>query len=148
VSNQDKYIEFIRKYLGHNVDALGWVACYGVYSHAIDDIIDGDKTDNEHILKTFELAAVLYMHKFCRDNFESLYPLIMMASNTYRDSVILERSSEVWKKRVADALRQCGNEVILACIQIAGGVEARRAASLELRELSYKTHHKEDGTPC
>jgi hypothetical protein len=147
MSHQDRYIEFLRKWLGTNIDALGWIVCYGVYAHAIDDIIDGDKTDSEHILKTFGMAASLFMHEFCRNNFNLLYPLIMMAHNTYRDSVILENAEEEWKHKVADALRQTGNEVILACVQIVNGIEARNEASLELREISYHTHHTEEGEP-
>jgi hypothetical protein len=148
ISHQDRYINFIQKWLKDSPDARAWLAAYGIYTHAIDDIIDGDKTDNQHILKTFELAAKLYMHPFCRAHHYILYSLIIMASNTYMDSVLLERSAEIWKQKVADALRQCGNEIMLACVEIVGGVEARREASLELREISYWTHHKEDLTPC
>jgi hypothetical protein len=148
VSNSDRYIEFVRKWLGHRPDALAWICAYGIYCHAIDDIIDGDKTDSEHVLKTFELAAVIYMNDFCRQYAHILYPLVIMASNTYRDSVILEKAEEEWKRKVADALRQTGNEVVLAVIEIAGGVEARREASLELREISWFTHHTLEGKPC
>lgn len=148
MSYQDQYIEFLRKYLGHCPEALAWLSGYGVYAHGVDDIIDGDKTDHEHILKIFELAAVIYSSDFYRQHAHILYPLVIMAHQTYRDSVILERGPEEWKIKVADACRQTGNEVVLAVIQIASGVEVRDKASLELRELSWHTHHTLEGKPC
>lgn len=141
------YSTFLKSYLEKDVDALLWVLAYTTYVHAIDDIIDGDNTESEHILKTFELAAIIYSYPWYLQNRHTLYPLVIMASNTYMDSVKLEKSNELWKQRVADALRQTGNEVILACIQIVGGIEARREASLKLREISWRTHHNELGEP-
>lgn len=146
-SHSDKYIIFLRKYLNSNPDALAWICAYGIYCHAIDDIIDNDipsdKSRQQFILQQFEFAEVIYSNHFYLSHIHLLRPLIKMASNDYMDSVQLEDSEEEWKKAVCDALRQTANAVILAVIEIVGGVEARRNASLELRELSYHTHHKE-----
>ena len=141
------YIEFIAKYIGHNIDAHIWILGYGVYVHAIDDIIDGDKTDSEFILKTFELAAMVYSYPFYLQNMHILYSLCKTASNTYMDSVLMEKSKEEWKRNYADILRTHGNEVILAVIEILHGIDVRRKASQELREISYHTHHNELGAP-
>jgi hypothetical protein len=141
------YVNFLNQYLKDNIDALIWVLAYSTYVHGIDDIIDKDNTESEHILKTFELAAVIYSYPFYLQNLNILYPLVIMASNTYMDSVKLENQPEVWKQRVSDALRQTGNEVILACIQIVGGVDIRREASMKLREISWRTHHTIEGVP-
>jgi ferritin len=66
-----------------------------------------------------------------------------MASNTYMDSVIFEqmKDTDTRAKSMFDYLRQTGNELILATIQIVGGIEARREASLELRDISWRNHH-------
>lgn len=141
------YVEFVRKYLDPFPAAQMWVMAYGVYVHAIDDIIDGDKFDSEFILKTFETAAMIYSHEFYRQHWGQLYPLVKMASNTYMDSVLMERSNEKWKKNYADVLRQNGNEVLLAVIEICTGIDRRREASMEIRKLSYDTHHDKQGNP-
>jgi hypothetical protein len=147
--HSDEYIILLRKYLDSNPDALAWICIYGIYAHAIDDIIDNDipsdKTRQQFILQTFEFAEVIYSSHFYQANLSALRPLIKMASNDYMDSVLLEGDTEeAWKKHTCDALRQTANAVILAVIEIVGGIEKRREASLELRELSYRTHHKED----
>lgn len=146
---ESDYVKFLGQYLGTDPDALLWVLAYSSYVHSIDDIIDGDNTDPMFILKTFELAAMLYSNNWYLKHIHFLYSLVIMASNTYMDSVIFEqdKTAPVWKKKVSDALRQTGNEVILQCIQIVGGIEARREASLKLREISWRTHHLADGTP-
>lgn len=159
--NDKPIMDFFREYLGKDVDALLWVLSYAAYIHAIDDIIDGDKSDNEFVLGTFELAALIYSNVFYLKNMHILYPLVKMASQTYRDSVILEKQlkeeelivgrispDNTWKISVSDSLRQMANEVILACVEVVGGVEKRREASLKMRELSYKFHHTKEGIPC
>lgn len=145
----NEFCAFIRKYLlDTNPDACLWVLGYYTYVHAIDDFIDGDRTDFQHFLRIQELAAICYSNVFYQHNIARLYPLVMAASNSYMDSVAMEHKSESWKKTVADSLRQGANELIIAVIEIAGGYEKRREASLKLREISWKSHHKADGTPC
>lgn len=149
LGHESDYISFIKKYTGADIDAYLFVLAYTAYVHAVDDIIDKDNTDPVFILKTFELAAVVYGNAFYLRNFSMLYPLVKMASSTYITSVQLEqeKSSEIWKNRVADALRQTGNELILAVIELLHGIDVRTKASYELRKISWHLHHKEDGTP-
>lgn len=149
ITAQKDYVSFLQKYLSDNPDALCWVLMYSTYVHKIDDVIDGDKENvrsKEFILKTFEDAAVVYSHPFYQQWKHLLYGLIVMASNTYMDSVLLEFSTTAddkpWKKNTQDYLRQTGNELILMCIEIVGGYENRRKASLELRDISWRNHHK------
>lgn len=143
----EEYIKFLRRYLGPDPDALAWVTLYSIYVHAIDDIIDEEK-DPEFILRTFELAAILYNNNWYLSHFNELYPLIKMASNSYMDSVEFEKSDKAWKNHVADIIRQNVNELVLACIEIVSGYNAKREASSILRELSYFAHHRIDGTAC
>ena len=138
---------FIRKYLLQNPDAAGFVMCYVIYCHAIDDIIDGDKTDWQHILKTFSLAPILFSNVFYMQHYGKLYPLVKMAHDSYGDSVFMERRNSKCMKHYSDILRQNANEVILACVEIVNGPEVRLQASIELREGSYKMHHDEVGKP-
>ena len=145
-----EFLELINYYCGCNQDALAFVLGYSIYVHDIDDIVDGDKMGDIHLLKTFELAAVVYSNPFYIKNINTLYPLIIMSSSTYITSVTLEKDPDKapWKTWSFDWMRQTGIEVILAVVQILHGIDKRIEASLRFREISFKLHHKEDGTPC
>lgn len=149
----ENYLVFIGKYLDptQNADAILWLLGYGIYVHAIDDIIDEeipkDSIKNEFILKNFEFAETIYTNIYYLKNLHKLRPLVKLASNTYMDAVQMEKSNEKWKRNYADILRTMGNELILAVIEIERGLNVRREASMELRELSYKTHHTQFGAP-
>lgn len=144
---RNPYVDFLAKYLGDGSEAYLWLLAYGLYVHAIDDIVDGDKTDMQHLLKTFEFAATVYAYPFFMENATRLYPLVKMASSTYMNSVLMEKEKKPWMVNYGDFLRQCGNEVVLAVIEIACGLDTRIKASMELRELSYTLHHNELGQP-
>lgn len=150
-NHTDIYVEFLRRHLQNNYDAILWVLAYGILCHSIDDIVDGDISKDlnksQFMLQQFEFTEVVYTNQFYLDNIFKLRPLVKAASQAYMDSVILEQSSNPIHKRMADPLRQLGHEVILACVEIVGGVNARRAASIELREIGWKTHHDELGNP-
>jgi hypothetical protein len=141
------FADFIRKYLFKDPDACLWILGFNVYVHSIDDFIDGAEKDPIHMLRIQELALAVYCNDWFRRHQHILYPLIRAASNCYMDSVILETKTDFWKKQVADALRQFANEIIIATIEIVSGYEARREASMEVREISWKAHHEKDGTP-
>lgn len=142
------FIGLLEQYLGKGSQAYNWTLAYITFCHAVDDIIDGDKLDSEHILKTFEYTLHLYSDIFYLSNIHILYPLCKMVSNTYADSVSFSRSGEKWKKDCADILRHTANEVTLACVEIVGGYDKRREASAKFRELSFHSHHDRNGVPC
>lgn len=146
-------IEFLKKYLSSNVEALGWLLSYIIYCNAIDDIVDckfekDDKMRRLLVVRTFELAAHIYSSEFYIINMHILFPLMKMAGQSYMDSIILEDSKEVWKRNLGDNLRHEANNITLAVIEIVCGIEKRMEASLELRECSYNTHHDKLGNPC
>lgn len=148
MSKANDYIKFIEKYLDvkKSPNAILWILAYAIYTHAIDDIIDEeipkDSVKDEFILKTFEFAETIYTNIYYLTHISRLRPLVKMASNTYMDSVQMEKSNSKWKKDYADVLRTMGNEILITVIEIENGLDSRREASMELRELSYRTHHK------
>lgn len=151
-SNASIYIDFIKaEIMPRNPDAFLWLCAYGIYCHAIDDIVDKEipknKPEARFMLEQFEFAEVVYSNHFYIANTDRLRPLVKMASNAYMDSIMWEGDKEVWKKQVSDHLRQMGNEVCLAVFEIVGGVELRNRLSPKLREIAYKCHHKETGEP-
>jgi len=133
--------EVVEEFLYTDVEAQYFFYSYLIHCHAVDDIIDGDKTDSEFIIKCFDFTITLCSCSFYLQWRHILEPLMHSAANAYADSVIFERSKEEWKQNYADVLRQTGNEVLLACIGIVSGPDAKRKASLKLRELSYLAHH-------
>lgn len=148
----DPYVSYLHKYLiQKDPDAMLWLVAYGIYVNAIDDIIDQDipkdKTKAQFILEQFEFAEVVYSNDFYIRHVNKLRPLVKMTSGAYMQSVKWEESPEKWKSQIADSLRQIGNEVILAVIEIVNGTKVRNEARPELLEISYKTHHMADGTP-
>lgn len=138
--------DIVSEYLASSPEAQLFFYSYLVHCHAVDDIIDGDREDAEFIIKTFRFVFILCSSPFYRQYQDILNPLMAAAANAYADSVTFERSKDVaWKQRYADVLRQTGNEVLLACIEIVSGYDAKRKASLALRELSYLSHHDKEG---
>lgn len=135
----------LKEYLPDD-EALKFAVAFLIYCNSVDDIIDCSKVDAEFVVRTFELSADLYATAFYRRNWPILLPLIKATGNSYLDSVNFERSSEAWKHNYADVLRQYGNEVLCACVELStGSIDKRREFSLKLREISYKTHHDVNG---
>lgn len=132
--------EFLKKYLGHNREALTWVSCYLIYCHGLDDQIDN--CDSELIIKNADLASVLFAYPFYIEYFNILNPILRFAGNAYLDSIKMEKSNSKWKQDFANVLRSQANDVVLASIEIVSGVEKRREASIELREISYKDQNE------
>lgn len=127
-----------------NQDALAFVIAFHGYCHQIDDLIDGDTAYNpENLLRVLMCANALYSTPFYLQNAWRLQPVIASITNTYADSVAWETSDEPWKQRVADVIRQCGNDMILAVAWIVGGWANMRAISLKLREAAYHSQHED-----
>lgn len=125
-------------------DALAFVVAFHAYCHQIDDLIDGDTAYNpENLLRVLMSANALYSTPFYLQHAWRLQPVIASITNTYADSVAWETSDEPWKQRVADVIRQCGNDMILTVAWIVGGWSLMRAISLRLRAAAYHSQHEE-----
>jgi hypothetical protein len=142
-----KIKDIVEEYLIDSVDAQLFFYSYLIHCHAVDDVIDGDRTDSEFIIKCFDFTVTLCSCRFYQHYSATLEPLMHAAANAYADSVVMERSKVQWKQQYADVLRQSGNEVLLACIGIVAGIDKKREASLKLRELAYLEHHDKEGKP-
>lgn len=116
------------------------IAC-GIYFHAIDDIIDERITDSEKVLASYMLSLNIYSSSFYMKYRDILYPVFRFIHHTYADSVLMERSSELWQKEQADVLRTIGIEMTLTVVEILSSYATRRNMSIAIREHNYREQH-------
>jgi len=129
-----------------NPEAIDFINRWSNYVHAIDDIIDEDKSP-DFIVSTFARAIEIHTHPFWLKNLTVLKQVELQANNIYCDTVICEKSDEKWKQHFADWGRHGATEMVLAVAAIVGGYEHMRSISLEMRKLCYFEHHDEHGNP-
>ena len=130
-----------------NRGAHEFLVLWNRYCHAIDDLIDADhRPDPDDLLAVFMQAAVLYSHPFYQAHSAHLVTVVATVTNTYADSVKMERM-EGWPKQTADVLRFCGNDMVCAVAFITGGYAHMRQISGQLRFVSQQEHHDDGGNP-
>lgn len=146
-TSMDPVVKLIEEYLDaeKHKDAIEFAYYWLTLCHVVDDLIDDKNTNPESILKAFEYSAIVYSLPFYRQYAHILLPLVKAATNDYADSVLFEQSPIDWQKHYADVLRQNGNMVICAVIELCVGIDARRSFSQRIREISYIMHHTEEG---
>jgi hypothetical protein len=142
----EDYHSFIQRAFAQYPEARAFVNAFCNYCHSIDDIVDGDETDKIAIIRTFELAAVIFASPFYVANINSLQPIVIMITNMYMDSVVLENDykedKEEWKLQTAKVLSHSFNELIVACADLCGGFNLRRDVSVVLRAFSHNYQEK------
>jgi len=129
-------------------EALVFCLAFAKHCHNVDDIIDEKRENTDFILGAFEFAAYLYSLSFYRKHAHMLLPVIKAVTNAYADSVKFEKEKTCkWKQHYSDVLRQSGNEVVVAAVEISKGYNAKRIISEKFREISYLRHHTKEGEP-
>jgi hypothetical protein len=127
-----------------NTDALVFIMAFHGYAHRIDDVVDGEvHCGPEELIELLMLANALYSTPFYIENSARLSGVVGSIANTYLDSVHWERDSTEWKRRVADVIRLCGNDMVCAVAFIVGGFRHMRDISLRLREFAWHSQHEE-----
>lgn len=128
------------------IDAKSFLANFGTYCHAIDDVIDRDiPAHPEQFGAILMMAANIYSCNFYLKNIQILYHATHMIHHMYFDSVNMERAPELWKKEQADTLKSIGIQMTLTIIEILGGYPKRRQLSQLVHEHAYGKQHDEDG---
>ncbi len=122
------------------------------YCHGIDDLIDtmedGRPTMNgEQIMAVFGQAALLYNHPFYRKWSHFLFPVILLVTNSYADSVAWEKSPLNRRRIMADVLRTCGDEMYYIIAMIKDGWGHMRTVSPVIRERDWLGQHDKDDNP-
>jgi len=129
----------LKRLIGHDQFAYNFCMSYMLFCHAVDDIVDDKKVEPEHVLKTWDLATVVFSNPFYIKYSNVLSPLIRASCNMYADSVKYEKETD-WRKTCADTLRHSGNMVVAAAVELVAGYEAKREISDILNICSYEAH--------
>jgi len=135
-------INLYREACLENPDAMVFLLAFHCYAHAVDDLVDEGCTP-EKLLDCLAQANAMYGTLFWLANSARLGGVISQIANTWADSVAWEREDEEWKRRVADVIRQCGNDMVTQVASIVGGWRHMRSISLRLREHAYNEQHQE-----
>jgi len=143
---------FAREVCNGNKDALSFCDLWYAYCHQIDDLIDckedGRPTmSDEAILRIFVIAAMLYNCPFYVEHRQHLFPVVIMTTNLYADSVAWERSPVNRRRAIADVLRCCGDEMFAMVAMICGGWAHVRNVSPRIRERDFQLQHDENDQP-
>lgn len=144
--------EFCAEVCRGDMSAMTFCDLWFNYCHGIDDLIDtmedGRPTMKpEAILKLFGIAATLYNCPFYVRNQAALFMPVLTITNAYADSVAWEKSSVSRRRKIADVLRCCGNEMFFVVALIVGGWQHMRDLSPKIRERSWVLQHDENDNP-
>jgi len=114
-----------------------------LYVHEIDDLIDEELTKAEKAEKACTIGALaldLYTHPFFLKNMAVLRSHMLLNTNNYLDSVNCENEPG-WKAPFSDWARHGWVDLVLVVAEICGGYANMRNESMELRTMSYMSHH-------
>lgn len=131
-----------------NGQAIHFCSLWFLYCHRIDDLIDNRTgVTNDEILEMLLCAAAIYNCDFYIANRQMLYPIVLMVTNQFADSVAWENDSVEHRRKMADVLRCCGNEMFFAVAMLVGGWGHVRIWSPKIRERDWLLQHDEKGNP-
>jgi hypothetical protein len=147
-----KQIELVTAICLGNQSAVSFCQLWVQYCDEIDNLIDTVEDGRpiftkEHILRVFVMAIEVYNHPFFVLHRDMLKMVAVLVTNTYTDSVLWERDPLESRRRMADTLRFCGNDMIFAISTICGGYNHTRKISQIIRDGDWSYHHDEKGRP-
>jgi len=135
-----------------NRDAMHFCDLWYRYCHGIDDLIDTmrdgrPRMSKDQMVGLFFQAALLYGSTFFVQNREALLPIVLLVTNTYRDSIAWENSSMSHLRQMADVFRTCGNEMYVIVALLCGGEQHMRTMSMKIKERDWLGQHDKEGRP-
>jgi hypothetical protein len=147
MTRNDMDVRLVERICRKDPEAMDFLANHWApYCHAIDDIIDGEKTNPEHILGTFARAIGLYSHPFYLRNLSALRQVATNVTVTYADTVAWEKTED-WRAQWADHHRHCSLEMVIAVATICGGYDHARLVVPEMRVMAWHEHHDKENKP-
>jgi hypothetical protein len=134
-------MDMYRDAAGDRPDAIAFLFSFHAYAHMVDDLVDEGCTPDA-LMEMLAVANSMYASPFWIANSARLSGVLNVVGNTYLDSVHWEKSRDDSKRHVADVIRLCGNDVVIAVAQIVGGWKHGRRISERLREFAWENQHK------
>jgi hypothetical protein len=114
--------EFYSRVARGDRDAFVFLCAWHEYCHEIDDALDLFLPDPEQIVTICAHAVDLYCLPFFKRHSARLEPVAKSITGTYLLTVEWERlANDERKRRAADILRHCGNDMVYAVAEIVGG---------------------------
>ena len=120
-------------------EALEFLNLYGNYGELIDDMVD-DPGNSLTVQKADELSIKICECSYWQKHQQCLWCIRWIIHNQFFDSVKLESSSELWKRRDAKVLSHAGSMMLFAVILIEFVVEKLNEISVRFREHMYDKH--------
>lgn len=139
-------LKWNRELCRDDAEAMGFCDLWYHYVHSIDDLLDTaedgrPRMNSEQILEVFIDAALLYNHSFFRKHRELLFPVVLMVTNMFADSVAWEQSPIKQRRTIANVLSTCGDEMYVLVAMICGGWKHARDIGPRIRERDFTTQH-------
>lgn len=133
-------------------EAMSFCDIWYRYCHGIDDLIDTmqdgrPRMSKDQMVSLFFTAALLYNSSFYVRHRDILAPIILQITNTYRDSIAWEKSSDLQLRKMGDVFRTCGNEMYVMIALVLGGEAHMRQMSLLIKERDFALQHDKEGHP-
>lgn len=141
-----KDLELLRALCCGNEDAVRFLLAWREYVHLIDDIVDGDASPVD-VIRVGAMANSLYSSPFYRRHTDQLYVTVQLLTVAYRDSVQWEKSTDAWRREIADVIRHSGADMVRAVALLCGGYAHLARYSLEIHTICYQEHHDAEGHP-
>jgi len=115
--------EFLRQVLKDNQAAVQFCQQLFQVSQVLDDIIDADKpVSGDAVISAFWKSLIeIPANPFYREHEPYLRPLMAMAMQDWRDSVVLERSGAEDNQTLAFVLRDQLTGLVIQCAYLVGG---------------------------
>lgn len=115
--------QFITEVLQNNKSAIEFCRSLFRISQTLDDIIDADRplTGSQVISAFWQAMIELPANPFYREHEPFLRPLMAMALQDWRDSVVLERSDSHHNRTLAFVLRDQLAGLVIQCAYLVGG---------------------------
>lgn len=131
----DDEAKFLQSVLRGHAPAIQFCRTLFSISQTLDDLVDGDRAVPETaIISAFWKALIeLPANPFYRDNEPYLRPLMAMALQDWRDSVVLERSNSEHYKTIAFVLRDQLTSLVVQCAYLIGGESWMESVGPQIR---------------
>lgn len=131
-----------------NARAAHWLAIWGEYLRACDNIVDEELWDAAHLAQCLALGCQCYSHPFYVEHRQSLQTAALIATSLWTKSVEWERRPELWMRQWADVLRHA-DVVILSTVALlcGGGWDGAMEVTGAFLSAGYIDHKDRRGVP-